>query len=65
MDPTMQLVVFFTGQLVIAASIWGAVRADIRNIHDKIALNSESIKYAHARIDSIINLELMNGAKKP
>lgn len=61
----MQMISFFTGQIVVAAAIWGGIRAEIRNIHDKISLNSDSIKYAHARIDSIINLELMNGGKKP
>ena len=49
-----EIVLFILGQLLVAAAIWGGIRVDIRNMHDKIKEATESVRYAHERIDSII-----------
>lgn len=40
-------------QIFGAGAVWGAIRADIRNLHDKVASAHESAKEAHDRIDDI------------
>jgi hypothetical protein len=47
------------GILVTGGAIYGAIRSDIRNIHESIKDSRESITRAHDRIDNILT-----GARK-
>lgn len=47
------LLVWLAGQAVIAAAVWGAIRADIKGIHRRIDSLNESNTHAHQRIDAI------------
>jgi hypothetical protein len=40
--------------VLVAAATYGAIRQDIKNIHEKIGNNEKSIDQAHSRIDSIL-----------
>lgn len=42
---------FLIGQLITAAAVWGAIRADIRNMHVRIDDIKKAADDAHARID--------------
>lgn len=41
--------------IFMAGTIYGAIRLDIRNIHEKIAASDRSITRAHERIDGIMS----------
>jgi hypothetical protein len=41
-------------QLIGAAAIWGAIRADIKAMHARIERNEKSLDDAHSRIDKIL-----------
>ena len=56
MSETMQLVLFFAGQLVTAAAIWGGLKVEIRSLHEKVAANKEAADHAHERIDLMLGL---------
>ena len=45
------IVIFLVGQLVTGAAIWGAIRADIRNMHARIDDIKARTDHAHARMD--------------
>ena len=49
-------VVFFIGQLVTAAAIWGGIRADIRAMNLRFARVEESVDKAHERLDRHLEL---------
>jgi hypothetical protein len=56
-----QLVIFLIGQIVLSASIWGAIRGDIKALHENDKNHENGIKEAkeiagraHVRIDSYI-----------
>lgn len=34
---SIQVVVFLIGQFVVAAAIWGGIRADLKNMHFRLA----------------------------
>lgn len=53
MDTNLLMWIF--GQLVVAAAIWGGIRADIRSIHARIDRAEESIGDAHRRLDNHID----------
>ena len=40
MNETLQWII---GQLIVAAAIWGAIRADIKNIHERMRRLEERI----------------------
>lgn len=56
MDSNVILWVF--GQIVTGAAIWGAIRADIRNMHRRIDEIKQSADHAHMRMDR--HLEVRN-----
>jgi hypothetical protein len=48
------LITWALGQIVVSAGVWGAIRADIRNIHERIGRGEASTTEAHNRIDRIL-----------
>jgi hypothetical protein len=40
--------------ILAAAATYGAIRQDIKNIHDKLSRNEREIDKAHERIDVIL-----------
>ena len=56
------LLIWFAGQATIAAAIWGAIRADIKNIHLRMKDMHDGIDAAHERIDNV--LLGMKGSKR-
>lgn len=49
-----EFVVFIAGQLLVAAAIWGGIRADIRNMHERLNQIKEVADSAHERIDALM-----------
>lgn len=48
------LLLWIAGQLIVAAAIYGGIRADIRGIHQRIELSEKSLVEAHNRIDRML-----------
>ncbi len=48
-----EIILFIIGQLVVGAGIWGGIRAEIKNMHERIKSAEDRANYAHERIDSI------------
>lgn len=48
------VLLWFGGQLILSAAIWGAIRSDIRNIHERIGRAEHSTSDAHSRIDRLL-----------
>jgi hypothetical protein len=48
------LITWAISQVVVSAGVWGAIRADIRNIHERIGRAEVSNSEAHNRIDRIL-----------
>ncbi len=48
------IIMFIIGQIVVGAAIWGGIRAEIRNIHERVKAAAQRADYAHERIDSIM-----------
>jgi cell division protein FtsL len=49
-DTLMQL-----GMMILAAAAtYGAIRQDIKNIHEKISRAEQNVDHAHKRIDEIL-----------
>ncbi len=46
------MLLWLGGQLIVAAAIWGGIRADIRSIHSRIDHIEKSANDAHARLDN-------------
>lgn len=44
------------GQLIAGAAIWGAIRADIKNIHNTQAIHQQDIKDSRTRIDRLFEM---------
>lgn len=42
------------GQLMAAAAVWGAIRADVKNLHEHVSEAKEAAKTAHQRIDGLL-----------
>lgn len=55
MGSTESIIVWIIGQIVVAAAIWGGIRADLRGLHERVKLAKESADKAHERIDSILH----------
>ena len=51
----LDIALWFAGQLIVGAAIWGGIRVDIKNMHKRIDVLHESNHDAHKRIDSILN----------
>lgn len=51
---TENVVVWIIGQVVVAAAIWGGIRADIRGLHERIKEAKDSTDKAHQRIDDML-----------
>ena len=45
------ILLFIFGQIITGAAIWGAIRADIRNMHARIDRIEKIGDEAHQRID--------------
>lgn len=56
---TGTVLLWIAGQLLTAASIWGGIRSDIRNMRERIARVELSTDKAHKRLD----LHLESGRK--
>lgn len=50
----LDVLLWFAGQLIIGAAIWGGIRADIKNIHLRIDSSSQRAESAHTRIDRLL-----------
>lgn len=54
-----EVLLFLGGQAIVAAAIWGGIRADIRGMHVRIEAVKEIANSAHRRLDdhmqSILN----------
>ena len=48
------IVIFLVGQIITGAAIWGAIRADIRNMHRRIDDIKQNADHAHARVDRLL-----------
>lgn len=49
------LILFLLGQAITGAAIWGAIRADIRNIHLRMTDIKTASDHAHRRIDDMLS----------
>ena len=49
-----EIYLWFIGQLVVAAAIYGGIRIDIKNIHTNIGLLNESVTDVHKRVDRLL-----------
>lgn len=48
------ILLFILGQMITGAAIWGAIRADIKNIHARISEIRQTSNEAHQRIDRLL-----------
>ena len=48
------LIIWLVSQAVVAAAIYGGIRADIKNIHKRLDFSDKSTNHAHDRIDEIL-----------
>lgn len=51
-------IIFFIGQIVTAAAIWGGIRADIRAIQERFKTVEHSTAKAHERLDRHLELDM-------
>lgn len=49
------LIAWIVGQIVVAAAIWGGIRADIRSIHSRVERVEKTASDAHERLDRHID----------
>lgn len=47
------ILLWFAGQLIAAAAIWGGIRIDIRNIHKDIGKLYKGLERTHDRVDRL------------
>ena len=50
--PIEQVLMWIGGQIIAGAAIWGGIRADLRNMHERITQANENATSAHKRIDA-------------
>ena len=50
----LNILTWIAGQLIVAAAIYGGIRADIRSIHQRIEHTEKSLVEAHSRIDRLL-----------
>ena len=58
MNAGLEIVTFIIGQIVVAAAIWGSIRSDIKNIHERMNELKRSIDQAHSRLDHHIEQQM-------
>ncbi len=51
----IDLAMWIGGHLVVAAAIWGGIRADIKSMHTRIEGVEKSASDAHRRLDTHID----------
>ena len=54
-----QMFMWLFGQIVVAAAIWGGIRADVKSIHARLDSLSSAVDSAHKRLD----MHLENGRR--
>lgn len=54
---TPQMLLTIAGQLVAAGAIYGGIRADLRNHHERLARVEDETERAHARMDQLLMKE--------
>lgn len=52
MELSQDVIQWLVGQVIVAAAIWGGVRADISNIHSRLDHIEKAANDAHSRIDN-------------
>jgi hypothetical protein len=60
------VLLFLFGQIITGAAIWGAIRADIRNMVTRMNDIKDAADHAHRRIDDLLSREhgrATNGAQ--
>jgi hypothetical protein len=50
----IEILLWVFGQVVVAAGIWGAIRSDLKAMHQLIGLTIRNTDKAHERIDGIL-----------
>lgn len=58
-----EVIVFLIGQVVVAAAIWGGIRADVKSIHERLDEVKRIADRAHARLDDFIMNRTNNGGR--
>ena len=61
-----QIALFFLGQFIVAAAIWGGIRADLKAMHERLNNVQKIADDAHARLDrhlESLHSRYMNGGK--
>ena len=48
------MLLFLLGQLITGAAIWGAIRADLKNMHQRIGEVKISADLAHERLNRFL-----------
>lgn len=56
MNQELEIISWIIGQIVVAAAIWGAIRADIKGIHDRLNDFKTSLDSAHQRLDAHLDM---------
>ncbi len=51
-DLTPDMVQWLVGQVIVAAAIWGGLRADIRHMHGRLDHLERATNDAHSRLDN-------------
>ena len=54
------ILLFLLGQVITGAAIWGAIRADIRNMHLRMDDIKRAADTAHARMDRHLEQNVMH-----
>jgi hypothetical protein len=49
-----EFLLWIISQLIVAAGIWGGIRADLRSLHDKANRAQAAADKAHERIDEVL-----------
>lgn len=52
MDLPPDIVQWLVGQIIVAAAIWGGLRADIKSIHSRLDHLERTANDAHSRLDN-------------
>ena len=54
MEANLNVLLWFVGQIIVGAAIWGGIRVDIKNIHQRMTDLKDVADEAHKRIDRIL-----------
>ena len=50
----MLILLWFAGQLIVAAAVWGAIRQDIKGIHKSVGILFDAQKAVTERMDNLM-----------